>query len=58
MGQRNGRFMKQKSRAYKSYPDWRRREARMLLWALAVGGVAAVIAGVLVYVVSRNGGAN
>jgi hypothetical protein len=50
--------MKQKTRAYRGYPVWRRREARMLVWAFAVGGVAAIIAGFLVYFVSRDGGTN
>ena len=48
--------MKQKSRAYRSYPNWRQRESRMLLWALAVGGVAAAITGLLVWLLSRNNG--
>ena len=50
--------MKQKSRAYKGYPDWRHREMRTLLWALAVGGVAAVAIGLLIYLMSVNRGPN
>jgi hypothetical protein len=51
-------IMKQTSRAHKSYPDWRQREKRMLLWALAVGGMAAMATGILVWYLSRNHGPN
>ncbi len=44
-----------RSRAYKSYPDWRQREVRMLLWALVVGAVAAAATGLTIYFVSRGG---
>ena len=50
--------MKQKSRDYKGYPNWRQREWRTLLWALAVGGVAAAAIGGLIYLMSRNHGGN
>ena len=50
--------MKQQTRSPKSYPDWRQRERRMLVWALAVGGVASVITGVLIYLISRNNSGN
>jgi hypothetical protein len=49
--------MKQRSRTYKNYPTWRQRESRMLLWALLVGAIAAVGAGLLVWLISRGGGA-
>ncbi|HWC58439.1 MAG TPA: hypothetical protein VHC44_02000 [Verrucomicrobiae bacterium] len=47
-----------RSRAYKTYSEWRQRELRMLPWVLAVGGVAAAVAGLTIYFVSRNGGLN
>ena len=46
--------MKQRSRAYKSYPDWRQREARMFMWAIAVGGVAAVGTGIIIWFVNHH----
>ena len=50
--------MNQKPRPHKSYPNWRQREARMLIWALAVGAVVAGLTGLLIYFMSRNTGAN
>jgi cytochrome b subunit of formate dehydrogenase len=47
-----------RSHTYKAYPDWRQREMRMLIWALAVGGVAAAVTGVAIYFVSRGGPVN
>jgi cytochrome b subunit of formate dehydrogenase len=44
-----------RSRAYKNYPDWRQREMRMLIWAIAVGGVAAAITGIVVYYANHRG---
>jgi len=55
VGPCSGCFMKQRSRAHKGYPSWRQRESRMLIWALTVGSVAAAVAGLLVWLVSRNG---
>jgi hypothetical protein len=48
--------MKQKSRAYKSYPSWRQRESRMLLWALSVGTLAAAATGLVIWLLCRNNG--
>jgi hypothetical protein len=42
-----------RSRA-KNYPDWRQREMRMLIWSLAVGGVAAAITGLVIYLVNHS----
>jgi hypothetical protein len=44
-----------RSRAYKSYPDWRQRESRMLIWALAVGCIAAAAMTVVIYLVNHRG---
>jgi hypothetical protein len=49
--------MKQRSRAYKSYPDWRQREMRMLIWALVIGGIAAAATGLTIWFISRGGNA-
>ena len=46
--------MKQRSRAYKTYPDWRQREMRMLLWAVAAGSLAAIAIGLAIWLVSRH----
>ena len=43
-----------RSRAYKNYPDWRQREMRMLIWAFAVGGLAAAITGLVIYFVNHS----
>jgi hypothetical protein len=40
------------SRAYKTYPTWRQRELRFLALSLAIGLVAAAIAGLVVYLAS------
>jgi hypothetical protein len=44
-----------RSRAYKTFSDWKQREMRTLIWALAVGAVAAAVAGLLIWFVSRSG---
>ena|GEM_PF-4458647 len=46
--------MKQRSRTYKSYANWRQRESRMLLWALAAGGAASAAVGVVIWLVSHH----
>jgi hypothetical protein len=38
-----------RSRTYKNYPDWRHRDMRMIIWAFAVGVVAAAITGLVIY---------
>jgi hypothetical protein len=43
-----------RTRTYKTYPDWRQRESRMLIWAIAVGGVAAAIAALVIYFSNRG----
>jgi hypothetical protein len=45
-----------RSRAYKSYPDWRQRETRVFLWAVAVGGVAAAVTAVVIYFANHGNG--
>jgi hypothetical protein len=47
------RIMK-RTRGPKTYPDWRQREIRMLYWALAVGGVAAAITGLVIYFANHS----
>lgn len=42
-----------RSRAHKSYPTWRQREARMFLLAMIAGAFAAAVFGVLVYFGNR-----
>jgi hypothetical protein len=48
--------MKQHSHSYKSYPNWRERESRMLIWASAAGGFAATLVGVVIWLISRHTG--
>ena len=48
--------MKQRTRPYKAYPDWRQREMRMLIWAIVVGGIAAAVTGFVIWLISRGGG--
>ena len=40
----------------KNYPDWRQRESRMLIWSLAVGGIAAAITGLVIYFANHGRG--
>jgi hypothetical protein len=44
-----------RSRAYKTFSDWKQREMRMLIWALSVGIIAAAAAGLTIWYISRNG---
>lgn len=44
-----------RSRAHKSYPTWRQREARMFMLAMIAGAFAAAVVGILVYFGNRMG---
>jgi hypothetical protein len=44
-----------RSRTYKTFSDWKQRELRMLIWAVAVGIIAAAAAGLTIWYISRFG---
>ena len=49
------KYMK-RTRAYKNYPNWRQRDIRTIIWSLAVGGIAAVVVGLVIYFANRGRG--
>jgi hypothetical protein len=39
---------------YKTCPDWRQRESRMLIWSIGIGAVAAAVAALVIYFANRG----
>ena len=49
------KYMK-RTRAYKTYPNWRHRDIRTLVWSLTVGGIAAVVTALVIYFANHGRG--
>jgi hypothetical protein len=45
-----------RTRTYKNYPEWHRRDTRSIVWSLAVGGIAAAVTALVIYFANHGRG--